>query len=128
MCGKIPSMGVEATELVSSRADDVAHRAVELVLEAAPGYTAALDAGGRKLWEEEMRLHVRALIGSVAAADPHIFADYARWAEGLRSLGIAAEHLAALFGATSQAIDELVPSAGSLVQPHLEAGERALTH
>ena len=33
MCGKIPSMGVEATELVSSRADDVAHRAVELVLE-----------------------------------------------------------------------------------------------
>lgn len=119
----------EATELVAMRADDVARRAVELMLEETPSYASKLDARGRRLCEEDASLHVRALVGSVAAADPKIFADYAVWAaELLRRFGITAEQLAALFVATGHAIAELVPSAKTMFEPHLEAGERALVH
>jgi hypothetical protein len=117
----------ESTALVAARADDVARRAVELMLEAAPAYAAKLDERGRRLCEEDASLHVRALVGSVVAEDPKIFGDYAVWAAELLSrFGIAAEQLAALFVATGRAIAELVPSAESIVEPHLEAGERAL--
>jgi hypothetical protein len=118
----------EATELVATRADDVAHRAVQLMLEATPTYAESLDAHGRKRYEEDAGLHVRALVGSVAAGDPKIFADYAVWAAELLSrFGIATEQLAALFVATGRAVAELVPTASDLVEPHLEAGERAIT-
>lgn len=117
----------EAAATIATHTDDVARRAVELMLEAAPSYAATLDARGRRLCEEDAGLHVQALAGSVAAGDPQIFGDYAVWAADLLSrFGIAAEHLAALFGATARAIEELVPSAAGAVEPHLEAGERAI--
>jgi uncharacterized protein with PIN domain len=117
----------ETAAAIEARTDEVARRAVELMLEAAPSDAAALDARGRRLCEEDAGLHVRALVGSVAAGDPTIFGDYAVWAAELLSrFGIAAEHLAALLRATSRAIDELAPSAAGAVQPHLDAGERAL--
>jgi hypothetical protein len=116
-----------AAATVAARTDDVARRAVKLMLAASPAYAATLDARGRHLCEEDAGLHVRALVGSVAAGDPEIFGDYAVWAAELLSrFGIAAEHLTALFGAMARAIGELVPSAARAVEPHLEAGERAL--
>lgn len=119
----------ETTELVATRADDIAHRAVELMLGATPASAQQLDARGRRLCEEDAGLHVRALVGSVAAGDPKIFADYAVWAAELLSrFGIAADQLAALFVALGRAVVELVPSAKGMVEPHLEAGERAITH
>jgi hypothetical protein len=112
---------------LAARADEVARRAVELMLAAAPSYAASLDARGKRLCEEDAGLHVRALVGSVAAGDPGIFADYAVWAAELLSrFGIAADQLAALFVATRGAIEELVPQAKSIAEQHLEAGERAL--
>lgn len=117
----------DAGAAVQARSDEVARRAVELMLEAAPSYSATLDERGRRLCEEDAGLHVRALVGSVVAGDPKIFGDYAVWAAELLSrFGIAAEHLARLFSATGDAIAELAPSAAAAVEPHLEAGERAL--
>lgn len=119
----------EETALVAAHAEAIARRAVELMLTAEPAYAATLDARGRRLCEEDAALHVRALVGSVAAHDPTIFGDYALWAADLLSrFGIAAEQLVALFAATGRAIAELVPAAASAVERHLEAGERALGH
>ena len=117
----------DAAAAVEARADEVARRAVELMLDAAPSYPASLDEDGRRFCEEDAGMHIRALVGSVVAGDPRIFGDYAvRAAELLSRFGIAAAHLAALFRATARAIAELAPSAVGAVQPHLEAGERAL--
>lgn len=107
----------EAAATVRARADDIARRAVELTF----------DSQGRLCEEEAAGLHVRALAGSVVAGDPKIFGDYAVWAaELLQRRAIEAEQLAALLRATRRAIGELVPSAVDVVEPHLEAGERAL--
>jgi hypothetical protein len=116
-----------AAATVEARADDVARRAVELLLDASPAYAATLGERGRRRCEEDAALHVRALVGSVVAGDPAIFGDYAAWAAELLSrFGIAAEQLAALLRATGRAIAELAPAAAGAVEPHLEAGERAL--
>jgi hypothetical protein len=118
----------EAALAVTARADDVVRRAVQLMLEAAPSYAGTLDWRARQLCEEDAGRHLRALVGSVVAAEPKIFTDYAAWAAELRSpTGIAVEHLGALYAATGRAIAELAPSAVSVVEPHLEAGERALS-
>jgi hypothetical protein len=116
-----------ATAALAERAGDVARRAVELTCEELPAYAATLDARGRRFCEEDAGLHVRALIGSVAADDPKIFGDYAVWcADLLGRFGIRRESLAVLFRATGRAIEELVPAAAGDVEAHLEAGERAL--
>ena len=117
----------DAAATVKSHADDVARRAVELMLEQDPAYAASLDEHGRRMCEEDAGRHVRALVGSVVAEDPRIFGDYVVWAAELLSrYGIVAEHLAALLDATGRAIAEIVPSAAGSIRPHLEAGERAL--
>jgi cytosine/adenosine deaminase-related metal-dependent hydrolase len=117
----------EAAAALHNRVHDVARRAVQLMLEAAPTYAATLDERGRLLCEEDAELHVRALVGSVVAGDPRIFGDYAVWAaELVGRFGVAAEQLAALFSATGRAVLELAPSAAIAIEPHLEAGERAL--
>ena len=119
----------DAAATVRTRADDVARRAVELMLEDDSSYAASLDARGRQMCEEDAGLHVQALVGSVVAGDPQIFGDYAVWAAELLSrFGIAADHLAALLEAMGRAIAELVPSAAGSFEPHLDAGERALSH
>lgn len=113
---------------LGARADEVARRAVQLMLESAPSYAATLDAEGRLLCEEEAGRHVRALVGSAVANEPRIFGDYAVWAAELRNRPcIGAEQLASLFASTGRAIAELAPSAFDAVEPHLEGGERALT-
>jgi hypothetical protein len=117
----------EDAALVEARAEEVARRAVELLLAGSPSDAAPLDERGRRRCEEDAVLHVRALVGSVAAGDPTIFRDYAVWAAELLSrFGIAAEQLAALLRATGRAIAEVVPAATGAFDPHLEAGERAL--
>lgn len=117
----------DAAATVKTRADDVARRAVELMLDDDPAYAASLDARGRQMCEEDAGLHVQALVGSVVAGDPQIFGDYAVWAAELLSrFGIAAEHLATLLDAMGRAIAELVPAAAGSFKPHLEAGEHAL--
>jgi hypothetical protein len=119
----------DAAVLIQAHAEDVARRAVQLMLESAPAYAAALDVPGRRRCEEDAVLHVRALVGSVTAGDPEIFGDYSLWAADLLSrFGVAADQLAALLGATGRALAELAPAAAAAAEPHLEAGERALAH
>jgi hypothetical protein len=112
-----------AADAVEENADAIARRAVELAYRAVPAY----EARGRRQCEDDAGLHVRFLVGSLAANEPAIFADYARWvAELLGRDGIDAKDLAAVFSATAEAVRELAPDAAQLAAQHLQAGEDAL--
>lgn len=116
-----------AAEAVDRVGLDVARRAVALTYEAVPEYARTLDVLGRRRCEEDAHFHVRFLVGSLAADDPQIFVDYARWAaELLARYRVDAENLVAMLRATKQAVEELAPEAAPAAAAHLEAGAHGL--
>lgn len=118
-----------SAEALDADVDLIARRAVELTYDAVPAYAATLDVRGRKHCEEDARLHVRALVASVAVGDASIFVDYARWCEELlRGYGIDVENLVAMFRATAAAVAEIAPAGADEAALHLRAAEDALAH
>jgi hypothetical protein len=109
-----------AADALEEHADAIARRALELIDEALP-------KDGRRQCEEDAAFHVRFLIGSLAAGDTTIFADYARWAAALlANEDVPAASLVAMLESTETAVREIVPDAAPVASLHLKAGVDAL--